>query len=308
MSEKPSSHFTDYLNPMKLFPSLGKAFEKAKDSKDTNFLNKIGIFFSSFFDEMKEVDEEKDKAKEEVAGKEKAATDTKVEDVKTAAGSIEGSDDDKKFYDEVLGMATVATNNLKAEKKSDFDKAFVQLQKAVKGESTEKLTLEQSTALGAVGLKLIAQLKEAYPKKEDLKKAFDTLESVSAKSNYPLKDLLAMPVLKVFNPKIESYTEISSATKLLSKFGMDIISAGVLLNLTKSPIKDEDKVVEALKKHVFPNTDAANIKVVAEKISEMISKKADHLDTTTLTEFVFDVDKKDFDSLIIILGGKENAS
>lgn len=306
MAEK-QTNYLNYLNPLKVGPAIVEAIKKAHEAKDTNLLNKISIFFSSFFDKMKGIDKEKEKVKKKTKDDAEKTTKESIEEAKKASGLKEDVEDgDKEFYDEVLVMAVTSERNLEDNRKDDFDTAFEKLDNAVKHDGEEALTLDESTALGAVGLTLIYKLKAKYSDKDDFKKALDRLDKISNSSNYPLKKLLSLPVLSIFKVKMDEGSNMTDALSLLGKFGMGIGDAMTLLKIKNSPL--EDKVVDVLKEKVLPNTDREKVEIVANKINEIITKKPGRIDSDSLAEIAFNVDNKDLKKLIVILGGKEDSN
>lgn len=318
MSEKPTNNPNFIEKAVRFFPALGNALKEAFQSKDKNLLEKIGIFWDSFKSKMDEIGKEKGKATKEAKEGTGKVVDKTLEGTRKAAGLKEGVEKaDKEFYDEVLAMAHTSYRGLEDGHKSDFDMAFEQLDKAMKGESTETLTIDQSAALGAVGLGLILKLKEKYPEEEKFKEALERLEKISENSNYPLKKLLSRSVLAVFKidvnlwgeglSKVGSWLggEKSPLMKFLDKFGMDTDEAKLLANLKTSPIEDEEEVVEVMKKRIFPNTDKEKVLVVAKKISQIIKEKPASFPLEALAELAFNIDNADLKRLFVILGGKE---
>lgn len=319
MSENPAKSPNFIEKAVRFFPALGNALKEAFQSKDKNLLQKIGIFWDSFKSKMDEIGKEKDKATKEAKEGTAKTVDKTLDGTRKAAGLKEGAEKaDKEFYDEVLAMAHTSARGLEDGHKSDFDTAFAQLDKAMKGESTETLTIDQSAALGAVGLGLILKLKEKYPEKEKFEEALKRLEKISENSNYPLKKMLSMSVLSVFRVKIDKASEGLSAIgamvgmsekgpamKLLDKFGMSQDEAKLFAKLKTSPIEDEEKVVEVMKKRIFPNTDKEKVLVVAKKISEILKNKPASLSLEALAELAFNIDNADLKRLFVILGGKE---
>lgn len=319
MSEKPAKNPNFIEKAVHFFPALGSALKEAFQSKDKNFLQKIGIFWDSFKSKMDEVEKDKGSATKDAKEGTGKVVDKTLDGTRKAAGLKDGAEKaDKEFYDEVLAMAHTSYRGLEDSHKSDFDKAFAQLDKAMKGESTGTLTIDQSAALGAVGLGLILKLKEKYPEREKFKEALVKLEKISENSSYPLKKILSMSVLSVFRVKIDKAAEGLSAIgamvgmsekgpamKLLDKFGMSQDEAKLFANLKTSPIEDEEEVVEVMKKRIFPNTDKEKVLVVAKKISEILKDKPTSLPLEALSEIVYNIDNTDLKRLFGILGGKE---
>ncbi len=316
MSDKPSKNPNFLEKAVHFFPALGEAFKKAREAKDTNFLDRIGIFFSSFKEEMDKVEEDKDEATKEAKEGVGGAVDKTLDETRAAAGLKENMEKgDKDFYDEVLAMAHTSYRGLEESHKSDFDAAFEQLDKAMKGEPMKTLSIEQSSALGAVGLGLILKLKEKYPEKAEFQGALEKLDKISENSNYPLKKLLSRSVLGVFKINVDVMSEglsmlgslvggeKSPIMRLLDKFGMDEGEAKVLAKLKNSPIEEE--VVDTMKKHIFPNTDKEKVGLVAKKISEILKNRPESLPLDAIAELAFNIDNADLKRLIEILGGKK---
>lgn len=310
---------TDQVEKLNFVPRVGKALGKAWDkAKEAKGLMKLWVFGETFLNEMKEVKDAKDQATKDANNGIQQDVETTMGKVKEASGlkdSVTG--DDKELYEKAEGMVAASFSELDADHQGAAKTAFDQLDKAVKDKTFDALTLDQSTSLGAVAISIISKLKEKFPKEEDFQKALDRLDSITDNTNYPIKKLLSIDVLKVFKVKMDldmslaGLGKAAEAANFLGKFGVGLTDAiGVkdsLANLKDQPMKDEDAVVDTMKEYFLPNTDKSKIKVVAKTLNTMIATKATKLDTKTLTTLVFNVENSDLNRLITILSGKESS-
>ena len=62
-----------YLNPFNVAPAFGKAWEKATESKNAGFFERVMLFFSTFSKEINDVEEEEKKVTDETEAEVQAA-------------------------------------------------------------------------------------------------------------------------------------------------------------------------------------------------------------------------------------------
>lgn len=309
----------DKLKGLNFFPALSKAWDKAHESQKSGWMDKIGIFFSTFWKEMKDVKDEKTEVTEDTKRElAKGVTDTIADAQKAAALDDKKVDaPDKEFYDETMAMAVSSQKELDESRQADSLTALDTLEKVLSGSEVEPLTLNQNLALSGVGLKTLCKLKAKFSTPSQFKEALDRLDKISDNSKFPLKKLLSMSVLKIFKLKINKVSEgvdavasifgaaESPTMKLLDSFELPIDDAMKLKALKTSPIEDEPQVVTIMHKAFFPHTSEDKVKNVAHIINKLLVEKPDHLDTQIITDLAFNVEDADWSRMIEILTGKK---
>lgn len=297
--------------------AIFKAFDKAKQTKG---FEKIGIFFKTFWNEIYEVDEQKKVvSKETQAAVDKGVDETMKDAREATALNANVEQVDKNFYDEVLAMTVASKEELDTNQQTEVQTGLDILNKAVKGETAEILTLDQAKAMGSVGLMTLSKLKAKFPDAGKFKEALDKLSKISDSSNYPLQKLLSMPILNIFEVNFNlvaeglqsagaalGISEKGEGMKFMESFGLSVNDALKLKDIKENPMKNEKEVVDVMKKAFFPNSSESQVQNVARTVNKMIVSNADKLDTQTLTDLIFNIADADMSRLIEILTGKRS--
>lgn len=327
MFEKFTEKF-NYFKPGKLFSSAKEAFKKARADKDKGTLEKIGIFFSSFFEEMQKVDAEKTETTKATSAEVKKGVDETMADARKAV-ELKGdvSDEDKNFHDEVLAMAVTSFEGMDEGHQQSAHDAMVKIDNKANGKEATTFTFEEAGSLVAVGFKTLKQLKERFKTKEEFKAALDRIVKISDSSSYPFKKLLSADTLKLF-----AITDEAEGLKFLEAFGVEpsagdiaskalsLVGAGsevkgdalkvkeLMKGLAQSPIQNKDGIVDFMKQRIFPNTERDSIVKVVEILNEMITGSSDKINTEQLANLAFYIHGEDYDHLITALVGKQNSA
>lgn len=286
---------------------LKTAWDKATEDKDKNFIEKVGIFFMSFFSDMKELTEEEKKAAQQAEEEVKKGVDETVKGAQEAAklaDTVEKSD--KEFYDEVLAMGVASLKSLDKDRQTSAYKGLNKLDAAAKGGASSKLEIDEACSLAGVGFMTFKKLKRKYPKKDDFKAALDRLSTVSDSSQYPLKKLLSKSVLGIFKVDI-GFSDAPEVYKFVSDFGIgltDIPSVySTLSGIGKNPMENEQEIVATMKRFFFPNTSEGDISSAVKLMNNLKVSGPVEVDTQTLTDLLFYINDSDHDRLVAVLTG-----
>ncbi|OGJ42595.1 hypothetical protein A3B60_03110 [Candidatus Peregrinibacteria bacterium RIFCSPLOWO2_01_FULL_39_12] len=294
------------------FDKLKTAWDKATEDKDRHFIEKVGIFFSTFFSDMKELNEDEKKAVAEAEASVKKSLDETSKDAQKAvelADTVEKSD--KEFYQEVLDMGVASLKSLDADRQKSAHLGLKKLDTAVKtGKASEKeiFEIDEAFSLAGVGFMTFQKLKQKFPNKDDFKKALDRLSTVSDSSQYPLKKLLSRSVLGIFKVDI-GLTDVDDVYKFVSDFGIpvtEILSVKDTLSGIGAKEMDDlqrQKIIDTMGKFFFPSTDIANVGYVVDLIRQLKLNGTAEIDTQTLTDLIFHIDDKDHSRLVAVLTG-----
>lgn len=318
----------NYFKPGKLFSSAREALKKAGADKDKGMLEKIGIFFSSFFEEMQKVDAEKTEAKKATSEAVKKGVDATMADARKAV-ELKGdvSDEDRKFHDEILAMTVTSFEGMDEGHQQGAHDAMVKIDNKANGKEAATFTFEEAGSLVAVGFKTLKQMKEKFKTKEEFKAALDRIVKISDSSSYPFKKLLSADTLKLF-----AIADETEGLKFLKAFGIelstgDIVSGAagafgiktevkgdalkvkeLMSGLAQSPIQNKEGIVDFMGQRIFPNTEKDNITRVVEILNVMITGSSDQINTEQLANLAFYIKGDDYDHLITALVGKENSA
>lgn len=316
------------LNPFKLFPALKESLNKAKESKDKGFFEKVSIFFSTFMAEMNKVEEEKGKTTDETKKDVSQGVEEMIGDVKKRVElKTDGLDDGAKQAYE-MGLATTVKNfeSMDDGHQSAGLNAFEKLDKAMGG-NVQSLSVSETEALAGSALMTLSDLKKQYPDKAKLKEALENIEKASNNSKYPLSRLFDLGVLKIFKLSTDD------SETILKKFGIELstgdkvgyginavanmVGAGdvvenkvsevksIFAGLKEKPPKNKDKIVKFIGDHFLKNT--SKVSEVVDVINEMIVSESPRITTDHLAELTDLVNEKDFENLIAMLVGKRNS-
>ena len=295
-----------------LFDKLKNAWDKATEDKDKSYFEKFGIFFMTFFSDMKELNEEEKKA---VAEAEKSVEKGVEETVKGAQEAVKLPDtvekSDKEFYDEVLAMGVSSLKSLDKDRQTAAYTGLKKLDtsvKAGKASENEILEIDEAFSLAGVGFMTFQKLKQKYPNKDDFKKALDRLSTVSDSSAYPLKKLLSRSVLGIFKVDI-GITDAADVYKFVSDFGIGVTYVlSVYKTISGIGAKEMDdskrqEIVDTMSQFFFPSTSKADVGYVVDLIRTLKLNGTTEIDTQTLTDLLFHIDDKDHSRLVTVLTG-----
>ena len=210
----------DYLNPVKTFPAFGKAAKEAFTAKNKGFMERVGIFFDIFQKEMGAIQEEKKEVTAETQAKVEAGVEVTIEKAKEAV-KLDETKVDKADADQFIESLTYGARRVKIipdELESSAHTGLEKLDKSFNGASTEKMDASEISAVGAVGIGVLIDLKNDSKDEKDLAKKLENLYKTSEKSAYPLSKLLKFSVLGVFNNP-EQGVQIALLEKLGLKIG-----------------------------------------------------------------------------------------
>lgn len=307
---------TSKTNNKGLLTRFKEAFEKAKASKDKGFIEKVGIFFSSFFEETEKVEKKKEEVTAETTAVVQGGIDETMKSAKDAAGlKPEVASEDRQFYDEILAMGVTSFKGMDTDHQASAHSALQKIDKTAKGAAVEAFSFEESSALLGVGLKTLKQLKNRFPNRQDFSTALERMATLSDSSNYPLKKLFSTDTLKLF-----SISDESEGLKFLAAFDIhpsmgDLLGKGeatkvkeLMTGLGHSPIQNKDGIVNFMKEHIFPNTEKSAIITVVGILNGMITGGSDQINTDQLAELAFNIHDEDYDHLITALVGKKNST
>ncbi|MDP2642547.1 MAG: hypothetical protein Q8P62_01750 [Candidatus Peregrinibacteria bacterium] len=318
-------------NPMdfikKFGPSFSEAWKAASESKDKGWMDKIGIFFSKFSEEMAKLAGEKGDISKEAQDAAKKTTEEVIKDATTAVKldetKVEKADADA--YKEALVLGVTSKKALSPEQQIHAGKGLDKLTKAAKEGSTDRLDLDEFKAVAATALSTLKALKIKYPDKDKLAAALAQISKASDSSEYPIVGLLKTSVLKVLKPDFSS--DRLKAKALAEAFGIDIeidvigglsslvggkgsavksVFMDTMKLFQKESLTDDEKKQISLqyKKCIFPSTSEDSISKIVDFVHDMIQKKPDQLTTNQLAELVSLVDANDLDRMIGIFTGK----
>ncbi len=317
----------EYVKPWKLIPALQKAVEKAKANEDAGFFKKIEIFWKSFKNEMKGIKEDEEQVTEDTTGAVKQSVDEVMGDAKETLGlKGEVATEDKEFYDETLAVGVASLAEVDERSGGKASSAQTKIDQAARKGKAEKLEIEESMSVAAVGIMTLRKLRRKFPKKADFRKALERIAKLSKNSKYPLNKLLTQNVLEIFKLKDES-----AGLTFLSRFGIkadlkdkaagavsfvgaeieggEATRAGELLkSLSHSPIKNLDELTAFMKKHFFPHTSRGNVKLAVKSINTLITKRKTKMTPKALTDLAFYIDDADYKHLVDALAGQKGTA
>jgi len=306
----------------KVVPSFGEAWKAASESKYKGWMDKIGIFFSKFSEEMAKLAGEKGDISKEAQDAAKKTTEEVIKDgmaeVKLDEAKIDKPAADA--YKEAFAIGVASMKSLSPEQQVHAGKGLVKLKDAAKEGKTDHLDLDEFKAVSATALSTLKALKIKYPDKDKLQAALDQISKASDSSEYPIVGLLKTSVLKVLKPDL--FFSPLKATALANAFGIEfsiklfdgwkpdptIVSpfkdAMLLLKEPELTLENKTKVVAAYRKYIIPNTNESDATKIVDFVHDMVQKKPDQLTTNQLAELVSLVDAKDLDRIVGIFTGK----
>lgn len=313
--EKAGSYL-DYLKPWKTIPAFVKAFKKAKETKDEGFWKKLDIFWESFKQEIKGIEEEKKATTKEIEAEVAKGFDETLVDAKAETALDESvQSEDRQLYDEVLATSVSSFEEMTPENQGYALEGLKNVKKAANGESSETLSYEEASSLAAVGVLTLKKLKKQYPDERKFKEMLDKLSKISDKTKFPIQKLFSSNVLAIFKIKDQDeglkFLNAIGITPSLGDFADsgNASEAGALLaGLSKNPVENKEGIVKFFKKHLFPNTEEENLRTAVTVINKMIIGGAEggskEMDTEQLAKLAFLIHESDYDHLVTVLTGK----
>lgn len=296
----------------RLGSSFSKAFEKAKKEKDAGWLDKIKIFFTSFWEEMTKVEKEKVAVTKETRGAVAVGIDETMGAAMEEAHLSENvTKDDRAFYAEMLATTVKNLKSLEANQQVYAIDGLEKIKKTSKGEEQNPLTFDEAQAISALGLMTLDNLREKYPNKSDFKTALDRFKKISDETDYPLSKLLRREVFALF--KVDAgMRDIGKVNKLLGALEIDLSEAmyakKLFAGLKKDPIEHEEELVKFMKENIFTYTSEGNIAQALDIIHNIVIQDTVEIDTQMLTDLVFCINEEDYDTLVRALLGKKMTS
>ncbi len=292
------------------------AYERASKAKDKGMFERVKIFATTLVMEFLGLDEEQKAVTKKTETEVKSAVDDAMKGAKDKANLSGATPEDSAAYDEVLAIGVASKASLDAEHTALADSAMGKVQERVAGKNSDMCTFDETTTMAGMALMTLAQLRDKYPDKFTFIKALQKFSEVSEKSKFPISKLFADNVLALF--RIDLDDNQLNAASLLGKFGMGALGIGVLgkfgkedaiaafNSLKSSPMTDEEKTVDFFKDHIFVNTEKDNVKDALHTINSMLLAGDKKLDPLALTDLIFKIDRRDYNTLVTALVGPEN--
>lgn len=287
--------------PLRIPSAFAEAVKKAREDQDSGFLEKLGIFFSAFTDAMGGIDKERnevtDGAHVAVQGgitRTLQAPRTALKLKKTPGQPATTTQQ----VDKTLAVATRGFGQLDRTSRAHAQRAIKKLEKKLQGRSVN-LNYDEVTCLGATATAVLLELKHQYPNKADFKKALDSYLKASEGSNFPLKKIMKLSTLGIFN--LKSYGD---KFKLLGALGLGLsgmVKLLALTGLTKSPIENEAKIISFFKSYILKNTSSSNIALLVKRMNKIATSGRGTMTTDDIAEITFLIDDRDLKHLISVL-------
>lgn len=307
---------------------------------DKGFLDKIGVFISTFQEEWKKLDKEESDVKDGTKEKVDEKIAEKLKPAKEAVNLDESnlSAPDKEFYEEILAVGDVSMQTVAKKHPAGVESGLNKISGAVKDGKSDSFNYDELSAMGSTVSDTIRQLKKdpRYNTAEKFKAMLDKLDKVSANTDYPLSKLRKFTILGLFK-----MTNQDEAVKLLEKFGLkasmgdvagkatEAVSAflpdgavkalqyvsgaegGTLTHvkntfagLKESPPQNLEEMVKIAKEHFMKNTSPLNITKLFKIVNKLILSSEKELTNSQLSEMVFLVDNDDLKNFVTVLTGE----
>lgn len=288
----------------KFVSAFFEAFRKARESKDSNVLKKIVIFAQSFFKEMNEVKEQKEKVSAETTEGVKGILGETAEDVKKS-DELAASTKPQELETYVQFKGVLKESVAEAKAKSGLDK----LTEAVSGKDVKPLEIAEALKLSGAGILTLGKLKERFKSEGELARALTIVEQVSSSSAYPLQRLLDQSVIKMLRPKSGGFTRAIEVARLCKsmqipytdamKFGAEYmaLAPGKKAGALKKFVLDH-------KKNFFPYTSRSK---VISTLAALRKMRDDELNPASLAKLAFLVDDRDRKRLVGLILGKKKS-